>query len=60
MENVTRHGSGNIKPKQRLEKDSNLTSEVIREEEVGSHKVKLGLLLKRQNRTQKDQLTAQF
>ena len=37
-----------------------MTSEVIREEEVGSHKVKLGLLLKRQNRTQKDQLTAQF
>ena len=47
MENVTCHGSGNIKPEQRLEKDSNLTSEVIREEEVASHKVKLRLLLKR-------------
>ena len=46
MENVTCHGSGNIKPKQRLKKDRNLTSEVIREEEVASHKVKLGLLLK--------------
>ena len=47
MENVTCHGTGKIKPKQRIEKDSNLTSEVIREEEVGSHKVKLGMLLKR-------------
>ena len=28
MENVTCHGSGNIKPKQRLKKDRNLTSEV--------------------------------
>ena len=47
MENVTCHGTENIKPKQTIEKDSNLTSEVIREEEVGSHKVKLGMLLKR-------------
>ena len=46
MENVTCHGTGKIKPKQRVEKDSNLTSEVIREEEVGSHKLSWGCFLR--------------